>query len=393
MPDNTIIINKLNMLINTIGQKIVIRISVTLFFIGFYTVAISAQVIQKMSFQAVIRNNANVLIISSPVGMKISIIKGSASGAPVYVETHTPVTNTNGMISIEIGGGTVSNGTFEGIDWSTGPYFIKTETAIAAPLTEYTLSETRQLLSVPYAFYSINSETYSQTEGLRQQIKVLEDNMITAGTFKLVDIEGNKYKVVKIGSQVWMAENLKTITYNDGTSIPLVTGMAAWAALTTPAYSWLSNNELAYKDTYGALYNWYTVNTNKLCPAGWHVPSDTEWTTLSDYLINNGFGYGGSGNDIGKSMAAKSGWDISETPGTIGNDPGTNNSSGFTGLAGGQRAYDGSFLLPGFLGYWWSATWSYLTVSWGWSLYYSKSVVDRTNEWEPTGLSVRCIRD
>jgi hypothetical protein len=112
-----------------------------------------AQAPDKMSYQAVIRNASNNLVTSSPVGMRISILQGSASGPVAYVETQTPTTNANGLASIEIGSGVVISGTFASIDWSGGPYFIKTETD---PLggTTYTITGTSQLLSVPYAIYA-----------------------------------------------------------------------------------------------------------------------------------------------------------------------------------------------------------------------------------------------
>jgi len=103
-------------------------------------------------------------------------------------------------------------------------------------------------------------------------------------TNSLKDIDGNSYKTVTIGSQVWMAENLKTTKYNDGTSIPMIPENNAWTGLTSPAFSWYNNDSTENKKTYGALYNWYTVNTNKLCPTGWHVPADAEWMTLTTYL-------------------------------------------------------------------------------------------------------------
>ena len=98
------------------------------------------------------------------------------------------------------------------------------------------------------------------------------------------DIDGNNYLTVTIGTQIWMAENLRTTKYNDGTAIPLVTDNTTWANLTTPAYCWYNNDAKTNGSTYGALYNWYSVNTKKLCPTGWHVPNDTEWTTLTTYL-------------------------------------------------------------------------------------------------------------
>ena len=98
------------------------------------------------------------------------------------------------------------------------------------------------------------------------------------------DIDGNAYNKVTIGRQTWLVENLRTTKYNDGTLIPLVQDNTAWSNLITPGYCWFDNDEVANKNPYGALYNWYAVNTGKLCPSGWHVPTDTEWTTLIDNL-------------------------------------------------------------------------------------------------------------
>jgi hypothetical protein len=121
------------------------------------TVNVLAQAPQKMSYQAVIRNSSDALVRSTAVGMKISILQTTASGTAVYVETQTPTTNTNGLVSIEIGGGTVVSGNFATIDWVNGPYFIKTETDPSGG-TNYTITGTSQLLSVPYALYSKKSE-------------------------------------------------------------------------------------------------------------------------------------------------------------------------------------------------------------------------------------------
>jgi hypothetical protein len=116
----------------------------------------SAQAPQKMSYQAVIRDNSNTLVTNQVVGMRISILQGSANGSASYTETQTPTTNANGLVSIEVGAGTVVSGTFAAINWTNGPYFIKTETDPAGG-TNYTISGTSQLLSVPYAMYAANS--------------------------------------------------------------------------------------------------------------------------------------------------------------------------------------------------------------------------------------------
>ena len=118
--------------------------------------SLQAQVPGKMSYQAVIRNSSNTLVASQQVGMRISILQGSATGAAVYVETQTPTTNDNGLVSIEIGGGTVVSGTFAAINWANGPYFIKTETD-ATGGSNYSITGISQLLSVPYALYAETS--------------------------------------------------------------------------------------------------------------------------------------------------------------------------------------------------------------------------------------------
>ncbi|MCX6327862.1 MAG: fibrobacter succinogenes major paralogous domain-containing protein [Bacteroidia bacterium] len=238
---------------------------------------------------------------------------------------------------------------------------------------------------------------------MRQQIRLLEDNLITAGTYKLADVEGNQYNVVKIGTQTWMKENLKTTKYNDGTAIPNVTVDATWAALTTGAYSDY-NNTPANSTTYGRLYNWCAVDNNaatkvasnggkNVCPTSWHLPTDAEWTTLTDYLTNNGYGYQGSGSDLGKSMASTSGWTASATLGTVGNDQASNNSSGFTALPGGYRYSNGTYDDVGGYGYWWSSTEDSASYAWGRHMSYSHANVYRYDGYKQSGFSVRCLRD
>ena len=161
----------------------------------------------------------------------------------------------------------------------------------------------------------------------------------------VTDIDGNVYNMITIGPATWIKENLKTTKYNDGTSIPLVTGNTAWANLLTPAYSWYNNDIATYKNTYGALYNWYTVNTGKLCPTGWHVPTNDDWNTLITFL-------GGLSTSADK---------LKET-GTIHwiSNANATNSSGFTAVPGGFRAYslgnNGVFYNIGVGTMWWSSS-------------------------------------
>jgi uncharacterized protein (TIGR02145 family) len=200
------------------------------------------------------------------------------------------------------------------------------------------------------------------------------------------DIDGNVYKTVKIGTQTWIAENLKTTKYNDGTAIPLVTDDKAWEALTAPAYCWNKNDATINKNTYGALYNWYTVNTNKLCPRDWHVSTDTEWTILTTYL---------GGESVAGGKLKETGTTHWESPNT-----GASNESGFTALSSGSRNYAGAFDYSGsnviFFrsnGCWWSSTELYTFNAYYRRLYNSLSVVYRSLSVKQSGYSVRCLRD
>ena len=241
------------------------------------------------------------------------------------------------------------------------------------------------------------SLTVTNTTGSDSETKSGYITVITNGgeTGTVTDIEGNVYKTITIGTQEWMAENLKTTKYNDGTSIPLVTGVTEWSNLTTPGYCWYDNDETTYKDTYGALYNWYTVNTDKLCPSGWHVPTDTEWTELENYLIANGYNYDGTttGNKIGKSLAATSGWNSSSGVGDVGNDQSSNNATGFSAFPGGRRYYYGNFGNVGNNGLWWSSSEGSTSDAYYRNLSYYGYSLGRDNVNKQRGFSVRCLRD
>ena len=200
------------------------------------------------------------------------------------------------------------------------------------------------------------------------------------------DIDGNKYKTIKIGTQIWMAENLKTTMYNDGTHIALIKKYDEWATLTTSAYCWYSNDS-AYKEDYGALYNWFAVNTNKLCPKGWHVPTDEEWKQLQANL--------GDDENVGSALK-ESGNNHWRKPNT-----GATNMSGFTALPGGYRDTNGPFNLLRADGYWWSSTesnwWSSPgsspTISFYINLRYDDSYFTRNAGDKAFGFCVRCIMD
>jgi len=197
----------------------------------------------------------------------------------------------------------------------------------------------------------------------------------------LKDIDGNKYKTVIIGTQVWMKENLKTTRYNNGAPIPLVSDNDSWIELNSPAFCWY-NNELENKEVYGALYNWHAISTGKLCPEGWHVPADSEWVKLISYLEEVG-----SVEDTGNKLkeAGTAHW---KSP----NDA-ANNESSFTALPGGYRSYNGSFNYLRISGYWWTSTVYKETTVYFWSLRYKFSNVYKNISEKTNGFSVRCLKN
>jgi hypothetical protein len=141
------------------------RIFLTLYFFVSIATFVFAQSPQTMSYQAIVRNNQNVLVSNKPVGMKVSILQGSSTGTPVYSEIHSANTNINGLISIEIGGGSVNSGNFSLINWGNGPYFIKTEIDPTGG-ANYTITSVNQILAVPYSYFSEKSRDVNRAKTL-----------------------------------------------------------------------------------------------------------------------------------------------------------------------------------------------------------------------------------
>jgi uncharacterized protein (TIGR02145 family) len=185
-----------------------------------------------------------------------------------------------------------------------------------------------------------------------------------------------------------MAENLKTTQYNDGTLIQFVESDASWRGLSAAAYCW-QNSAISNIEIYGALYNWYTVNTGKLCPSGWHVPSDTAWKTLEIFLgmsqvVADLTGW--RGTDQGTQLKSTSGWNSS------GNGP---NLFGFTGIPAGLRTYYGTFSGVGIRSDWWTSSSNGSVGAHGRELYYNQEKIYRGNDLSDkrNGFSVRCLKD
>jgi uncharacterized protein (TIGR02145 family) len=207
---------------------------------------------------------------------------------------------------------------------------------------------------------------------------IKSDTTITFTFTACTDADGNNYPVVMIGSRLWMAKNLKTTKYSDNTTIPLVTSDISWGTLTTPGYCFYLNDESAFKDPYGALYNAYAVEAGNVCPAGWHVPTDTEWSAMTTFL---------GGEIVAGGKLKETGTSHWTTPNLDATD-----EAGFSALPGGARTLTGSFDFLGGDGHWWSSS---EENSEFWIRYISNGYggVARISADKEYGLSIRCIKD
>ncbi len=195
----------------------------------------------------------------------------------------------------------------------------------------------------------------------------------------VTDYDGNVYHYVTIGTQVWMVENLKVTHYRNGDSIPNVPDDTQWSALTTGAYSDYENTA-SNSSVYGRLYNWFVVSDSRnICPAGWHIPSVTEFNTLISYLG----GTSAAGGKLKETGTAH--WLSPNTAAT--------NETGFTALPGGTRNNSGSFSNAYNHGYWWTGTEMDPTNAWSYNINYNHPDIYNTYDLKPTGFSIRCIKD
>ena len=221
----------------------------------------------------------------------------------------------------------------------------------------------------------------------------------------VTDIDGNTYDAVKIGNQVWMASNLRTTRYADGTAIPLGETTSDTDPYRYAPGTYQSNEEnMVNVPAYGYQYNWAAVmhgaessdanpsGVQGICPKGWHVPSDAEWTQLTDYMKTRPeYMSSGNSNYLAKALAATWGWESSSVPDAVGYEPSTtNNATGFSALPAG---FYGNYLYFGLDALFWSSTEDDSSNAWGRSLLYHYAFVGRSLSFKYDGYSVRCVRD
>jgi uncharacterized protein (TIGR02145 family)/uncharacterized repeat protein (TIGR02543 family) len=252
------------------------------------------------------------------------------------------------------------------------------------------------------ASYTPPALTVDDTAGVATYLCVVSNaegsatsNGATLSISTLTDADGNIYHQVKIGNQIWTMKNLRVTKYNDGKAIGLITENSVWSS-SVAGYCFYNNSTNSEENKkWGALYNWYVVSTGKLAPQGWHVPSDTDWTALTNYLIANGYNYDSttSGNNLANSMAATTDWPYTGLAGTPGGNASTNNRSGFSALPGGYRSNSGGFDYRGENGLWWSSSEKSVETAGIRTIWYISSGLFEESFSKDYGSSVRLVKD
>lgn len=368
---------------------------------------------QGIPYQAVMRNADGSVMASSAVNLTLMIHDGSVNGVVVFQETHALTCNAQGLVSCVVGNGVVSQGNFSNINWGSGAKFLHV-------MMGTTDLGTQQLMSVPYALYSDNTNVSISPTGDTLTIggnsvivpgisasnptnngglgaQVLVGNTTCANEYISVTgcggqtsltYDGRAYDLVEIGGQCWFADNLATDQYRNGDLIPTGLDNATWAATTSGAYA-IYNNDLANDVTYGKLYNWYTtVDSRGLCPTGWHVPTDCEWMYLEGSLgmtLQEQIAFGSRGSSQGGNLKSLINWDAPNT--------GATNSTQFSAVASGYKDNDGYFWDFQFTVWFWSSTSNNSNNSFMRQLTATNSKVNRFSVNKLSGNSVRCVRD
>ena len=300
--------------------------------------------------------------------------------------------------------------TFTGDNTFSGHNTVFSDTVIVPQaVNQTTLGYTKnEMQAVSYKdlmfiFDSLNrrhdAELENLLDSLTNRIAELEDRLpFECGTSKVEDADGNRYATVVIGTQCWMKENLRTTKYANGTAIEVGTSTS-----TTIPYRYAPNGNESNVATYGYLYNWVAVmngasssdanpsGVQGICPTGWHVPSDEEWTQLTNYVSSQSQYVCGNDNTIAKALASTTGWNSSTATCAVGNIPDDNNKTGFSALPAGY--YDGSYYDFGYNANLWSATEISSTNAYSRYLGYYKAGVYRNYDFKYYAFSVRCLRD
>ena len=372
-----------------------------------FSALIFAQAPALIPYQAIARNAAGEPLASSTINARFTIHDGTATGSSVWQELQTVSTSALGLFTVQLG----SSVSLAGVNWATGAKFMQVEINLGNGFVDI---GTQQLLSAPYALYAGNVHLNVSTAGdtlfvgsgsfvVVPGISDANNNGggtttgttlhacgtanvhnpdLTYGT--MTDQEGNTYKTIVIGTQEWMAENLNTSIYRNGDAIPTNLDNAAWQNTTSGACAYY-NDDPSYACPYGKLYNWYAcVDARQLCPVGWHVPTDAEWTVLTNYLGGESV----AGGKMKTNGTIEAGAGLWYSP-----NAGATNSSGFSGAPGGLRSYVGGYYFIGEDVYLWSSSEVGTDLAWFSFLYYGDGFANWYNYEKSNGFSVRCLMD
>ena len=345
---------------------------------------------QSQTIMRIHMKNGSIIQIPLSTIDSITYFNGNP-GNLATLTTNAPGNITNGSAS---SGGNITNDggspvTQRGICWATSPNPTIANTVVLSGKGSgsFTTNITGLNPNTTYYIRAFASNTAGIAYGNQLSFTTLPTPIIYGS---VSDISGNTYPTVTIGTQVWMAENLRTTKYNDGSNIPVVEDSIQWSLSfdrTSPMMCWYNNDPATYTaNKFGALYNWFAVDTiyngNKnVCPVGWHVPTDAEWTTLTDFL---------GGEAIAGGKMKSTGTQYWVSPNT-----GATNSSGFSALPSGYRNEDGTSRYFGIGCFWWTSTdgtWSNYDP-WIRHIYADAKYIQRLQSIYTVGNSVRCLKD
>ena len=298
--------------------------------------------------------------------------------------------------------------TAQGFEWKTttgGTY-----TQVLATGTSMSYNLTGLSANTSYTYRAFVTTGVGTRYGVEKTFTTLSENFV-CGRSTVKDADNNAYNTVQLGNQCWMAENLRTTKYADGTSISLVTTTASSGSSSTDAYRYYPNGNSGNVSRYGYLYNWKAVMRNSasssdnpsgvqgVCPTGWHVPSSSEWTQLKNYVgSKSAYLCSNSSGNIAKALASKTGWSSSTTTCSVGNGTGTNDATGFGALPAGNYAYNSNGTVYnnfGRIARYWCSTDNGTLYVYDFSMSYGNSTatINSNVSYHSYGNSVRCLRD
>ena len=334
---------------------------------------IEHQYLQNGTFKATLTAYGNGKSASAFANIDVTSVAGGVPTVETYLASEIS------QSSATSGGNVISDGGFavtaRGICWNTvqNPTISNNKTTDGSGTGNFISYITGLEEHTVYYFRAYATNSSGTGYGEQKSFTTANGAGIT-----VLDIDNNVYHTRTIGTQVWMVENLKVTRYRNGDLIPNVTDGTVWSNLTTGAYC-NYDNDAGNATPYGRLYNWYAVNdARSICPSGWHVPTDAEWTTLSTYLGGENVA-GGKLKETGNAH-----WQ---------NNQGATNETGFTALPGGTCKLNGIFGSIGLYGYYWSSTQLNDQSAWHYKMNFDNSYLLYSNYNKYIGISVRCIQD